>query len=262
MSPEEIIEAYNVVANDVSNYTAQEAAKIGNSQASLGLMAERVARPSGTTSGLANYTYDRTLRPTIDSLTTSLVTTGKAQGLENKLKADLRAAKNKYEDAKNAYTVAASTPKNNNVTNYNEKTKASTDVHSTTPDGMTSKTFTYNDGKNSWTGIVYYNADGSIAGASTPYMDYTGDGAINFYNSNSQYISGWGAGGSAYSEGSSQAIKPATTPDNLPSVDGMPAVVDMDGMKVYLVTPDQGEPYYIDSMNGWKFSVSDVMKWF
>ena len=52
------------------------------------------------------------------------------------------------------------------------------------------------------------------------------------------------------------------SPDNLPSVNGMPAVVDMDGMKVYLVTPAEGEPYYIDGINGWKFSVSDVMKWF
>lgn len=112
MSPEEIIEAYNVVADDLNNYTAQEAAKIGNSQASLGLMAERVARPSGQTSGLANYTYDRTLRPTVDSLTASLITTGKAQGLENELSSQLRAAKNRYEDAKNAYTVAATTPSN------------------------------------------------------------------------------------------------------------------------------------------------------
>lgn len=113
MSPEEIIEAYNVVADDLNNYTAQEAAKIGNSQASLGLMAERVARPSGQTYGLANYTYDRTLRPTVDSLTASLITTGKAQGLENELSSQLRAAKNRYEDAKNAYTVAATTPSNN-----------------------------------------------------------------------------------------------------------------------------------------------------
>lgn len=112
MSPEEIIEAYNVVADDLNNYTAQEAAKIGNSQASLGLMAERVARPSGQTFGLANYTYDRTLRPTVDSLTASLITTGKAQGLENELSSQLRAAKNRYEDAKNAYTVAATTPSN------------------------------------------------------------------------------------------------------------------------------------------------------
>lgn len=113
MSPEEIIEAYNVVAGDLKNYTAQEAAKIGNSQASLGTMAERVARPSNMTSGLANYTYDRTMRPTVDSLTAGLVTSGKAQGLEALLKDRLREAKNNYENAKNNYTVAATTPKTN-----------------------------------------------------------------------------------------------------------------------------------------------------
>lgn len=106
MTPEEIIEAYNVVTNDVSNQVAQDAAKIGNSQASLGTMAERVARPTGTTSGLANYTYNRTLRPTVDSLTASLTTSGKGQALDKYLLDKLLAAKQNYERAKNVYTVA------------------------------------------------------------------------------------------------------------------------------------------------------------
>lgn len=109
-TPEEIIQAYDNAANILNEYTAQEAAKIGNSQRGLGTLAERVASPSGQTSGLANYTYNRTLRPTVDSLAASLTTTGKAQALENKLNAELRAAKNRYEDAKNAYTVASTTP--------------------------------------------------------------------------------------------------------------------------------------------------------
>lgn len=128
MSPEEIIEAYNVVANDVSNQVAQDAAKIGNSQASLGTMAERVARPTGVTSGLANYTYNRTLRPTVDSLTASLITAGKGQGLDKYLLDNLLAAKQNYERAKNSYTVAASTPKTPQV--YTE----STDKTTTTPE--------------------------------------------------------------------------------------------------------------------------------
>lgn len=111
MSPEERIASYQEAVNVLNNYAAQEAAKIGNSQASLGLMAERVARPSGTTSGLANYTYDRTLRPTLDSLAASLTTTGYSQGLEKQLYDALTAAKNRYEDAKNRYTVASTAPK-------------------------------------------------------------------------------------------------------------------------------------------------------
>ena len=110
MSPEEIMDAYNVVIEDLQTNTANKAAAIGNSQRSLGTLAERVASPSGQTSGLANYAYDRTLRPTIDSLSASLTTSGKAQALENLLAAKLRDAKNNYENSRNNYTVASTSP--------------------------------------------------------------------------------------------------------------------------------------------------------
>lgn len=109
MSPEQIIDDYNNAAQVLNTYVANEAAKIGNSQRSLGTLASRVASPTGQTSGLANYTYNRTLRPVVDSLTTNLITTGKAQALENKLAAELRAAKNNYENSKNNYTSNANT---------------------------------------------------------------------------------------------------------------------------------------------------------
>lgn len=260
MTPQEIIEAYDVLANETKDYVSQQAQTIGNSQRSLGPLAEAVANPSGQTSGLANYTYNRTLRPTVDTLSASLVTQGRSQAMDRYLKDELMKAKNAYEDAKNNYTVAATTPKTN-VTNYNQETKKTTKVSSTTPDGMTSKTFTYNDGKNNYTGIVYFNSDGSIAGAETPYMSYTGPGAVDFYNSNSQYISGWGSGGSVYDDGSK--TKTATTPSNIPPGDGSyPNVVDMDGMRVFLVTPASGDQYYITQDGSLKFSVNDVMKWF
>lgn len=101
MTPDEIIEAYNVLAQDVQDNTAQEAARIGNAQRSLGTLAERVASPSGQTNGLANYTYDRVMRPTINATAKSLAVQGLASGLETNLSNALRAAKNRYEDAKN-----------------------------------------------------------------------------------------------------------------------------------------------------------------
>lgn len=120
MSPEEIIEAYNVVTQDLKNQVAQESAAIGNSQRSLGTLAAAVASPSGQTSGLANYTYNRLLRPTVDTLAANLETTGKAEALQNKLTADLMAAKNNYENAKNAYTVASTAPKTTTPNPYTE----------------------------------------------------------------------------------------------------------------------------------------------
>lgn len=114
MTPEEIMAAYDVLVQEGNNYAAQEAAKIGNSQASLGLMAERVARPSGVTSGLANYTYNRTLRPAVDSLAANLTVQGKSQAMSRYLKDELMKAKSAYEDAKNNYTLASSAPSGGN----------------------------------------------------------------------------------------------------------------------------------------------------
>lgn len=113
MTPEEIMEAYDVLVQEGNQYAAREAAKVGNSQRSIGGLAEVVANPSGQTSGLANYTYNRTMRPTVDSLAASLTTTGKSQAMDRYLKDELMKAKNAYEDAKNAYTVASTTPKAN-----------------------------------------------------------------------------------------------------------------------------------------------------
>ena len=45
MTPDEIMQAYEVVAQDVRNRTAQDAAMIGNAQRSLGTLAkERLYR--------------------------------------------------------------------------------------------------------------------------------------------------------------------------------------------------------------------------
>lgn len=117
MSPEEIIEAYNVLVQEGNDYAAQEAAKVGNSQRSIGGLAEAVANPSGQTSRLANYTYNRLLRPTVDTLAASLTTTGKSQAMDRYLRNELMKAKNAYEDAKNRYTVASTTPSTNNNNN-------------------------------------------------------------------------------------------------------------------------------------------------
>lgn len=110
MSPEEIMQAYDVLVNEGNQYAAQEAAKIGNSQRSIGGLAEAVANPSGQTFGLANYTYNRAMRPTVDSLAANLTTQGKTQAMNRYLKDELMKAKSAYEDAKNNYTLVSSSP--------------------------------------------------------------------------------------------------------------------------------------------------------
>ena len=127
MTPDEINEAYKVLAQNVNDNAAQEAARVGNAQRSLGTLAERVASPANQTYGLANYTYDRTMRPVVDSTARALATQGLASSLEQSLTDALRAAKNRYEDARNS-SYAKSAGGNNNTTgttgkqNYEETT--------------------------------------------------------------------------------------------------------------------------------------------
>lgn len=124
MSPEEIIQAYNVVVEDIKNKNAQEAARVGNAQRSLGPLAERVASPSGQTSGLANYTYNRVMRPVIETNAAALTTAGYSGAMDKNLGDALRAAKRRYEDAKNNYTVASTTPSNDANKVYREESDA------------------------------------------------------------------------------------------------------------------------------------------
>lgn len=121
MDENSIIEAYNVLAQQVQEDAAARAEQVGNAQRSLGTLAERVATPTGQTSGLANYTYNRLMRPTVDTTAAALVTQGKAQSLEKMLGDQLRAAKNAYEDARNRYQVASSAASGQLAAQYNQQ---------------------------------------------------------------------------------------------------------------------------------------------
>lgn len=150
MSPEEIMQAYDVLVQEGNDYAAREAARVGNSQRSIGGLAEVVANPSGQTSGLANYTYNRVMRPTVDSLAAALTTTGKSQAMDRYLKDELMAAKSRYDDAKNNYTTASTSPSNNNsgTNGYREQNDEGYPVtkNENTPAGVIISTGTSGDG--------------------------------------------------------------------------------------------------------------------
>lgn len=213
MSPEEIIQAYDVLVQEGNNYAAQEAAKVGNSQRSIGGLAEAVANPSGQTSGLANYTYNRLLRPTVDSLAASLTTTGLSQGMDRYLKDQLMAAKNNYENARNNYTVASTTPKTTNGgnnQNYREAVYGGTGESGATQIPYTAKGTIIGTGS---TGNGVYDiivADGKGGSEIHQYYGPSREEALNKYyrdygggpagssrdsGSNDSGISGGGGGG-------------------------------------------------------------------
>lgn len=133
MTPDEIASAYEVLAGNLRDKAAQEAAIIGNSQRSLGLLAAQVASPSGQTYGLANYTYNRTMRPAVDAAVQNLITTGNAQRLDQYLTDQLRTARQRYENSRNAGTTTASNGGGGNEGPYTEKTDQDVNVTQVKP---------------------------------------------------------------------------------------------------------------------------------
>lgn len=181
MSPEDRIAAYNDAVQVLNNYTAQEAAKVGNSQRSIGGLAEAVANPSGQTSGLANYTYNRTIRPTIDTLAANLTTTGLSQGLSKQLYDALQAAKSNYEDAKNRYTVASTAPKTTTPSNNQTFTEDATTEYTVTKGPVPDRGTILGVGTSGNGQYVVTVADGQGGSNNYKYLAGSGDEARNKY---------------------------------------------------------------------------------
>lgn len=102
MTPEEIQAVYDTLTPQIEEQAANDAAMIGNSQRSLGPMAAAVASPDNQTYGLANYTYNRLMRPAVDSLRDGFIVQGKAQMLNRALTLSLQEAQRNYQNAQNA----------------------------------------------------------------------------------------------------------------------------------------------------------------
>lgn len=116
MTPEEIQAVYDTLTPQIEEQAANDAAIIGNSQRSIGPMAAAVASPENQTFGLANYTYNRLMRPVVDSTRDHFIVQGRAAMLNRDLTLKLQEAQRNYERAKNAGIA------NSGNNKYNEKT--------------------------------------------------------------------------------------------------------------------------------------------
>lgn len=102
MSPEEITETYNVLAEEAPAYTNALVDRAGMAQASLGTLADAV-RGGSQTANVGNYTYNRLVRPTVNTLRDQLVVEGITQGMNAQISQALQNAKQNYQNARNAY---------------------------------------------------------------------------------------------------------------------------------------------------------------
>lgn len=94
MNQEDITQIYETLAPMAGDYTNAQAEQIGMAQQSMGPLAANTM--GTTTSGLGNYTYNRLMRPQIDTMRDEIRVQGYANQLNRLLSDALNNARNRY----------------------------------------------------------------------------------------------------------------------------------------------------------------------
>lgn len=94
MEQEEITKIYETLAPMAGDYANAQAEQIGMAQQSMGPLAANTM--GTTTSGLGNYTYNRLMRPQVDTMRDEIMVQGYANQLNRLLSDKLNEARNRY----------------------------------------------------------------------------------------------------------------------------------------------------------------------
>lgn len=106
MNPSELESVYNDLAQ-VPQQTAEQAiGQLGQQQAAQGPSAAAMGASGGY--GIGDYTYNRLVDPTVQQLSTQLVSTGRSQALNRAISLALSQAQENYRNAYNSYANRAS----------------------------------------------------------------------------------------------------------------------------------------------------------
>lgn len=97
-TPQDIIEMYEVLAPMSTDYANANIERAGQAQASYGPLAQ-AAMGGSRTAGIGNYTYNRLVRPAVDTLRDQLIVEGYSAALNKQLSDSLNAAKRNYNRA-------------------------------------------------------------------------------------------------------------------------------------------------------------------
>ena len=101
MSPQDVEAVYNDLSQVPQQTADQAIGEIGASQAAQGPSAAAMGASGG--SGIGNYTYNRLVDPTVQQLSTQLVSTGRSQALNRAIDLALQQAQERYRNAYNSY---------------------------------------------------------------------------------------------------------------------------------------------------------------
>lgn len=101
MTPQEIQDVYNDLAQVPQNTATQAITELGQNQSARGTSLAQMGASGGN--GIGNYTYNRLIDPTVQQLATQLVTTGRSQALNRAITLAQQQASDNYQKAYNNY---------------------------------------------------------------------------------------------------------------------------------------------------------------
>lgn len=104
MTPDQITETYETLAPMATDYANANLERAGQAQASYGPLAQ-AAMGDSQTAGIGNYTYNRLVRPAVDTLRDQLIVEGYSNSLNKQLSDSLNAARNNYNRATRGRTT-------------------------------------------------------------------------------------------------------------------------------------------------------------
>lgn len=101
-TPQDIVDVYNVLAPMSTDYANANIERARQAQASYGPLA-RAAMGDSQTAGIGNYTYNRLVRPAVDTMRDQLIVSGLSTALNKQISDSLNAARENYNRAARRY---------------------------------------------------------------------------------------------------------------------------------------------------------------
>lgn len=97
-TPQDIVDIYNVLAPMSTDYANANIERAGQAQSSYGPLAQ-AAMGDSQTAGIGNYTYNRLVRPSVDTMRDQLIVSGLSTALNKQISDSLNAARENYNRA-------------------------------------------------------------------------------------------------------------------------------------------------------------------
>lgn len=101
-TPQDIVDIYNVLAPMSTDYANANIERAGQAQSSYGPLAQ-AAMGDSRTAGIGNYTYNRLVRPSVDTMRDQLIVSGLSTALNKQISDSLNAARENYNRAARRY---------------------------------------------------------------------------------------------------------------------------------------------------------------